>query len=192
MLDVPVTVVNCSLLISDTSVTENSRVHLCTLRKQMWPVAGSPWWSFNRCAHFKQAPQQRAHASSVQAATFVVVLDEYIFLHEPRRCVCRKCTSHLKLVKEREMNQPANRNETTKQTQTKPTRTRHGLHFRMAKSARKAVKRNTAWGKEFFPDAQYIIFRFLHFICFHLPRRSTTANTISALNVGADAHSEIS
>ena len=36
---------------------------------------------------------------------------QHSFLHESRRHVCRLCTSHLKLVKEREVNRPATRNQ---------------------------------------------------------------------------------
>ena len=37
------------------------------------------------------------------------------FLHESRRCVCRLCTNHLKLVRGGEMNRPKNETEATKQ-----------------------------------------------------------------------------
>ena len=43
-----------------------------------------------------------------------------IFLHGSRRCVRRGCTSHLRLVKERDTNQAANRNQNNKTQTNKP------------------------------------------------------------------------
>ena len=88
------------------------------------------------------------------------------FLHESRRCVCRLCTSHLQLVKERDTNQATTeKDQTTPKTQNKPNqKRRQGSYLKKAETAEEAVRQSETRGDELNLGTQYMAF--LSFLVF--------------------------
>ena len=80
----------------------------------------------------------------------------------------RLCTSHLKLVRERDTNQATNENDqTTPKAPNKPNQKRkQGSYLKKVETAEDVVRQSETWGDEFIFGTQYMAFLSFHvFFC---------------------------
>ena len=103
-----------------------------------WPTAGLPGHHRQRvrCLRLVLASKScllPAEETCLQDGPHLPGHTSEFFWHESRRYVCRLCTSHLRLVKEGEVNRPSRtkRKQTPNQTKTPNpnNQARHGSHL---------------------------------------------------------------